>query len=302
MIHPILRIRGLPEVGSLLLLSTIWGYNFVVLKQVLAYVDPLVFTALRTVLGALTLFVFASITGRPLPFPRFKSMILLGLLQTAGFGLLIQLALVTGDAGRTVVIVYSMPFWLVTFAAMFLGERLGRVALLAVLGAAVGLVLILQPWAGDAPARLGAMLALLAGAVWAVAAVVARKNPRRDGVSLLALTVWQMLLGGIVLSLFALAMPYQPIVPTAYFWGALIYGSVFATGIAWFLWLFILERMSAGSAGLSTLLVPVIGLIASWIQLGETPDWATAVGMAAIVFSLAVLSMANLGKKEATRD
>ncbi len=301
MFHPNFRIAGMPEAVALLLLSAIWGYNFVVLKQVLAYVDPFVFTAMRTLLGAFSLFAFAWATGRKLPLPHWKPMISLGLLQTAAFGVLIQLALVTGDAGRTVVIVYSMPFWLVALAAVFLGERLGKVAWLAVLGAAAGLTLILQPWAGDAPARLGAMLALLAGATWAVAAIIARKSPRRKGESLLALTVWQMLLGGVVMSLIVLVLPVEPIIPTAYFWGALFYSSVFATGIAWFLWLFILERMSAGSAGLSTLLVPVVGIFASWLQLGEKPDLVTGIGMVSILVSLAVLSAVNLRKTAQTR-
>lgn len=291
-----LSASGLPAVLALLLLSAIWGYNFVVLKQVLDYVDPFDFTAIRTLLGALALFAFAWVTGRRLPLPHWKPLILLGLLQTAAFGALIQWALVSGEAGRTVVIVYAMPFWLVTLAALFLGERLGSAPLLAVLGAAVGLALILQPWAEDAPARLGGALALGAGAIWAVAAVVARKSPRRAGESLLAMTAWQMLFGAIVLCLIALVLPSDPITPSPYFWGALFYSSVFATGIAWFLWLYILEKMSAGAAGLSTLLVPVVGIIASWMQLGEQPDPVTGVGMALILIALIVLSVLNLQK------
>lgn len=279
--------------GALLLLSAIWGYNFVVMKEVLAYVDPFDFTAARTLLGALALFAFAALTGRRLPIPNWRPMVLLGLLQTAAFGALIQWALVSGEAGRTVIVVYSMPFWLVALAAVFLGERIGPGSLGAVLAAAGGLVLILQPWAEGALAREGALLAMLAGLIWALAAVIARKSPRHSGNSLLALTAWQMLFGALLLGALVLVLPAKPLTPSPYFWGALAYSSVLATGVAWFLWLFILERMSAGTAGISTLLVPVVGLLAGWVQLGERPDAATALGIAMILVALAALSMFN---------
>ena len=43
--------------AALAVLSLIWGYNWVVMKQVMQYVDPFDFTAIRTLLGAATLFV-----------------------------------------------------------------------------------------------------------------------------------------------------------------------------------------------------------------------------------------------------
>lgn len=280
-----------PAVLALLLLSAIWGYNFVVLKRVLDYADPFAFTAARSLLGAGALFLFAFVTGRALPRPPWKPLILLGLLQTALFGALIQLALVGGGAGRTVVLVYTMPFWLVALAAPFLGERLTPGQLAAVLGAALGLVLIVQPWAGPAPLGGGTALAVLAGLVWAVAAVVARRSARAPQGGLLAMTAWQMLFGAVLLCVAVPLLPLGSLQPAPYFWAALFYSSVFATGIAWFLWLFILDRLSAGGAGLATLMVPVVGLIASWVELGERPDGVSALGMLLILVALAALSL-----------
>lgn len=291
-----LAIDG-PALGALLLLSAIWGYNFVVMKEVLDYADPFYFTAARTFIGAVSLFIFALLTGQRLPIPHWKPMFLLGILQTAAFGALIQWALVSGEAGRTVVVVYSMPFWLVALAALFLGERIGAWAFAAVLGAAGGLVLIVQPWTDGTLARDGALLAVLAGLIWAVAAAIARKMPRSTGASLLALTAWQMLFGAFLLGALVLFLPTQPLTPAPYFWGALAYSSILATGVAWFLWLFILERMSAGAAGLSTLLVPVVGIVASWLQLGERPDMMTGLGMAIVLSALALLSFVNLRRR-----
>lgn len=109
--------------GVLLLLSLIWGYNWVVMKQVMRYVDPFDFSALRTFLGSLALFAVLALRGRPLRPAALGGMLWLGLLQTAAFTGLIQWALVSGSAGKTAVLVYTMPFWLLPMAWGFLGER-----------------------------------------------------------------------------------------------------------------------------------------------------------------------------------
>ncbi|RGP35607.1 EamA family transporter [Pseudotabrizicola alkalilacus] len=268
------------------LLSLIWGYNFVVMKEVLAYADPLDFTAARTLLGALALFAYAAITRRAMPLPPWRLMVPVGLLQTALFSLLIQWALIGADAGRTVVVVYSMPFWLAGLAALLLGETLGRARLLAMALAGAGLLAILRPWEPGAISPSGLTLALLAGLVWALAAVILRRAPRGRGQTLLSLTAWQLLLGAVVLCVAALLRPSAPPRPDPYLAWALFYGSVLATGLAWALWLYILDSLTAAGAGFSTLLVPVVGLLASWFQLGERPDAFASLGIGLILAGL----------------
>ena len=283
---PALSRTAAPAVVALGLLSLIWGYNFVVMKEVLAYADPLDFTAARTLLGALALFAYAALTRRAMPMPPWRVMLPVGLLQTALFSLLIQWALVGADAGRTVVVVYSMPFWLAGLAALLLGEALGRARLVAMAVAGAGLTMILRPWEPGAISASGLTLALLAGFVWALAAVILRRAPRAPGQTLLSLTAWQLLLGAAVLCVAAMLRPSAPPRPEPYLAWALFYGSVLATGMAWALWLYILDRLSAAGAGFSTLLVPVVGLLASWVQLGERPDQFATFGIGLILAGL----------------
>ncbi|GGE13393.1 EamA-like transporter family protein [Gemmobacter megaterium] len=283
---PALSRTAAPAVVALGLLSLIWGYNFVVMKEVLAYADPLDFTAARTLLGALALFAYAAITRRAMPLPPWRVMLPVGLLQTALFSLLIQWALVGADAGRTVVVVYSMPFWLAGLAALLLGEALGRARLVAMAVAGAGLTMILRPWEPGAISASGLTLALLAGFVWALAAVILRRAPRAPGQTLLSLTAWQLLLGAAVLCVAAMLRPSAPPRPEPYLAWALFYGSVLATGMAWALWLYILDHLTAAGAGFSTLLVPVVGLLASWVQLGERPDQFATFGIGLILAGL----------------
>lgn len=274
---------------ALVVLSLIWGYNWVVMKQVMQYVDPFDFTAIRTLLGAATLFVVLALLRKPLKIAAVPQVLLLGMLQTGAFTILIQWALVAGGAGKTAVLVYTMPFWTIPIAWWVLGERVRGLQWLAVAIAACGLVLILEPWALRG-SLFSNLLAIGAGLVWAASAVQAKRMRRDHQYDLLALTAWQMLFGALAVCVVAVLHPSRPIDPTPYFFGAVVFNAVFATGLAWLLWLFILNNLSAGMAGLSALGIPMIGVLAGWIELGERPSTAEFAGMLLIGGALALTS------------
>jgi len=62
------------------------------------------------------------------------------------------------------------------------------------------------------------------------------------------------------------------------------------SALAWILWLYVLNTLPAGMAGLSTLLTPVVGLVSAWAQLGERPSVTEGAGMAAIVGALLLIT------------
>src|SRR5574338_1055634 len=278
---------------ALALMSLIWGYNWVDMKEVIRYADPFDFSAIRTLLGAAALFVVVAVLRRPLGLRAAPWVLLLGLLQTGAFTALIQWALVAGGAGKTAVLVYTMPFWLIPMAWGLLKERVSGVQWLAVVIAAGGLALILEPWAMGGSAQSNG-LALGAGVAWALATLVAKHMRRHHSFDLLALTAWQMLFGALALCAVALVLPTRPIQPTAYFFGALAFNALLATALAWLLWLYVLQHLPAGIAGLSSLGVPLIGVVAGWIQLGERPAAVDLTGMTLIGGALALMGLAAL--------
>ncbi|MDX5364657.1 MAG: DMT family transporter [Pseudazoarcus pumilus] len=278
-----------PAVAALILLSLIWGYNWVVMKRVLHYVDPVDFTALRLLFGMLALFVVMLLRGVSFRLAAPGATIVLGLLQCGAFSLLIQLAVVNGGAGKTAVLVYLMPFWLLPMAWLLLDERIRGYQWVAIALGAVGLVCVLEPWALQATLASNA-LALLASVIWAVSAVYAKRLRNRVRLNVLSLTAWQMLFGTIAVCTAALLLPSRPIEPSAYFIGALVYNALFATGLAWLLWLYVLGHLPAGVAGLSSLGVPAVGVLSAWIELGEQPSLAEGAGMLLIAAALILLS------------
>ncbi|WP_295008870.1 EamA family transporter [uncultured Dechloromonas sp.] len=278
---------------ALIILSLVWGYNWVVMKQVVPYVDPFDFSALRTLLGAASLFICLRLLKRPLAIASPGRVAVLGLLQTAAFTALIQWALVAGGAGKTAVLVYAMPFWLIPLAWAILDERIRGGQWLAVASAGGGLLLFLEPWQAGG-SWFSNLLGLAAGLTWASATLYAKRLRARHDFDLLALTAWQMLFGSLALCIVALVFSSRPIQPVPYFFGALAFNALLATGLAWVLWLYILQNLPAGQAGLSSLGTPAIGVLAGWIELGETPSPAEFAGMLLIGGALAGLYLLAL--------
>jgi drug/metabolite transporter (DMT)-like permease len=290
--------RWLP-VAALLLLALIWGYAWVVMKIALDYTEPFTFSALRTAFGAVALFVVLVVLKRPLKPKALGPTALLGLLQTTGFVGLLTWALAGGGAGKTSILTYTMPFWLLLMAWVVLGEKLKGFQWIAVGLALAGLILILSPW--RLQGKASDFLAVGGALFWAASAIYAKILRRHHEVDLLSLTAWQMILGAVPLVAIAIATWEGPPVWTGTFIGALAYVSVLGNAVAWLLWLYILNRFRAGTAGLATLLTPVIGIGSAWIQLGERPGMLEGLGMVAIVGALLLTAAVQISRGRRSR-
>ncbi len=285
-------------VAALLLLAVIWGYNWVVMKQTLAFIGPFQFGALRTFLAAIFLFALLWLLKKPLRPQQVPRMTLIGVLQTSGFTGLIIWALVEGGAGKVAVLTYTMPFWVMVLAWPMLGEKIRGMQWLAALASVSGLVCILEPWHLHGSLMSNA-LAVMAGVSWALAVVLAKKlhhlAPEMD---LLSFTAWQMLIGSLPLLVAGLLIPAAPIHWTPYLVGALTYNIVACNAVAWLLWLFALRRLPAGVASMISLLAPVIGVLAAWVQLNEVPSRLEMTGMLLIALALMMIAVHSMRKHE----
>jgi drug/metabolite transporter (DMT)-like permease len=276
--------------------SVFLGYNWVVMKQGLHYADPWPFTALRTSLGAVALFIVLVVLRRPLRPRQPMLTAALGLLQTTGMIGLLMWALQSGAAGRVSALVYTMPFWAMMLGWAFLGEKVTGLRWLAVVLSLAGLVLVLDP------AHLGGslqskLLAIASGVCWAASAIVVKKIRARGPTDVINLTAWQMLYGSIPIIVIALLVDSRPIQWTTAFIAALAYNVIPATAISWVLWLYVLQVLPAGVAGISTLATPVIGIVSASLVLGESVTPMEGAGMACIVAALLVLAIQGLSAR-----
>lgn len=107
------RLRALTALG---LMTVIWGYNWVIMKEALRDCPPLLFVALRMLLGAGTFVPILVILKRRFAPPPLRYVLPLGLLQSVAFMGLAMWALQYAGAGPTAVLVYTMPVWLMLLA------------------------------------------------------------------------------------------------------------------------------------------------------------------------------------------
>jgi drug/metabolite transporter (DMT)-like permease len=285
-------------IAALLLLSVIWGYNWVVMKIALQYSTAPQFAAMRTFGGAVFLLGLMAVMRKPLRPREVRSTIILGLLQTTGFTGFIIWALVEGGAGKTSVLSFSMPFWVMLLAWPMLGERIRGLQWGAVLLALAGLTSILQPWhLQGSKASMG--LAVLSGISWALSVIYHKKLTQRvPDLDLFSFTAWQMLFGSIPILLFALGDIDKPIHWTPAYMVTIAYSVLLANALGWMAWLYALQRLPAGVASMNSMLIPVIAVLSAWVQLGESPSPLEAIGMLCIVAALLLISWVSIRRHE----
>lgn len=288
-------LRRSRMIGYLLLVVTSvgWGLNWPVTKHLLTELPPLSLRGLSGIVGAALLALLAIAFRQSLKVPRaqWPRLVLLSLLNVTAWMALMGLALTYLPASEAAVLAYTMPVWASVLAWPILGERISFLRVVAMAMAIAGLVALMGGGGVSATqAKLPGILLALAGAfLFAVGTVFAKRWP----LTLPPLTsaVWQILVGCIPVSLAGL-LTEQPHFAglSSLGWILFAYSIVVQFCVAYACWFAALQRLPASVAAIGTLLVPVIGVLASAAALGE-PLGLTQV--AALGFTIAGVVLAS---------
>lgn len=275
---------------ALIVLSSIWGYTWVLAKQGLAYSPPFAFAAERCLGSAAALFIALRLTGRKPSLVAPGSTLGIALTQVAGFMIFQTWALVEGGPGKTAVLIFTMPIWTLLLAWPILGERVRGTQWIAAACTLTGLLLIIEPWEMHG-GLLSPVLGICAALCWAIGTILVKRLRGRQSVDLLTLTAWQMALGSIPLIVLALIVPEGPTNWTWDYAGILAFMSIFSTALCWWLWIYILDRVPAWEASLSVLGTPVVAILSSRLTFGEAFKSSEVAGILLIGGGLALLSL-----------
>ena len=283
--------RGSPVVSILLLvgLAVCWGYNWVVLKIGVQDAGPVAFAAIRMMGGALILLV-AMLARKSVRIPEPWTVAAIGLLQTTGTQGLIAVALRSGEAGKSAVLNYTLPVWVMILGFLLLNRR-PRIGQWVAASVALCGILIMAFVGGKAGTLAPVLYALGASFCWSIGVILTeglmQRHPGR--IDVLTLTTWQMLVGSVLLVAAALILPEPHVEWTPGFILAVLYNVGPATAIAFLLWFSLQRRIEANTLALAVLIVPLIGVVSGWLQLGERPSASDTVGMAMILVAIAVM-------------
>lgn len=276
--------------SALALMSLVWGYNWLAMKVSLTYASPADSCAARFALGALALLPAVRYYGHSLLVPRREWGFLAFLAASLAVNFFLTLtALELGAVGKTAVLTYTMPFWVILIARVRLKERMRPAQSVAVALAFCGLLVLvdavhLRDWKAS-------VLAVIAGLIWAATVVAIKTAQGRTRTHLMTFTVWQMALCAVLLFAFSSVVGTPPIRWTWQFGAAIAFSAILGSAFAWMLFYYALARLPASLAGLGTLATPALGVLAAWVHLGERPSGEDLVGMACIALGLLLLAL-----------
>jgi len=270
-----------------LLIMVVWGTNFVVMKFALGHLPPLTLAALRFTFALLPAVFFCK---RPAGWGNLAAY---GLLIGVGqFGTIYIAMNGHISPGLASLVVQTQVFFTIGLAMMLSRERVGGYQLVALALAAGGLGVILAH-TNATTTPLGLALVLFAALSWAGGNITARAN---GAINMLAYVVWASLFSIPPLLLLALALEGWPVMRAAIAhaspatWAAVVYQAVGNTLFGYAAWAWLLARYPAAVITPMALLVPVFGMGASALWLGEPlPAWkliAAGLVMAGLALNL----------------
>ncbi|WP_246531439.1 EamA family transporter [Polynucleobacter paneuropaeus] len=273
-----IKTTTLPLSHLLLALAivAIWGTNFVVMKNCLAVFPPFMFAALRYSFALLPMALFI-----PRPKVPLWNLALYGVLIGVGqFGIVYYAVNSQISPGLASLVIQTQVFFTIGFAMLLNKERLRLYQVFALLLALIGL-LIIALHTDATTTLLGLALMVFAGFSWGAANTVGRYAGISRPADLFAYVVWAS----------AFAVPPLLLISTVFEGGVTYLSQILEQaplgtwlGVLWqswgntlfgyAAWAWLLSKHPAAVVAPMPLLVPIFGMGASAIYLGEDlPVW-----------------------------
>ena len=266
----------------------VWGTNFVVIRWGLDGLPPFLFATLRFTFSALPWLLFI-----PRPTAPWRKMAAFGVLLGVGqFGLLFLAMRSSISPGLASLVVQVQVFFTIGLSLLLMREHVRGFQLAGLLLALAGLGVIGLHLDAAVVTLAGLGMVLSAAFFWACANLVVKSL---GPVNMLHFMVWSSVFA--VPPLFALSwllegpqlMQSAVAQATPLVWASVLWQALGNTLFGYGLWNWLLARHPAATVTPLALLVPVFGMGASALSLGESlPGWK--LGAAALVLSgLAVI-------------
>jgi O-acetylserine/cysteine efflux transporter len=278
------------HLAAALLMVTIWGFNFIVIRWGLDSVPPLTLTLLRFVLAAFP----ALLLVRP---PRAPWRLIVGY---GFFAFALQFSLLFGGmaagmpTGLASLVIQVQAFFTIALVALLTHERARPMQLVGGLVAGAGLVLVALHL--PASTLLGFVLVVAAAASWATANVIVKRVP---GDRPLAVVVWGSAAAAVAMLPVALVLDGPEVIASTLrtmdvaAWLGLAFQAWPTTLLSFGIWAWLLRRHPAALIAPFTLLVPVVGMSCAVWLLDEPLAWWKLAGGALVLAGLALNLLAS---------
>jgi drug/metabolite transporter (DMT)-like permease len=280
-------------------LAASWGLIPIIVRKV--DLDAQVLTFYRLAFASLTLLIVAALLGR-LPLLRLSRY----RLRVVGLGVMLALhwfvyfaTIKLSSVAVAVLIVYTAPIVIAMLAPLILPEGRSTVALVALLPASAGLVLVALGGEGGGHVRPLALAAGVAAALTYALLIIFTKQVAME-VPVLAVTFWNYTVATLAISPLLLFAPR--VVPTAGELPALFALGAGFTAASGYAYVWLLRRVTAQSIGILAYIEPVSAALLAWALLNEQLTWQIVLGGALVITAgllVVVLEPADAGAPDA---
>ena len=274
------------------------------LKLGVGELAPLTFRASSLAFAGIGLLLIAKFSGHSIRIPRplWGKVVALALFNIAGWNGLILFGVQNMPAGRSAILAFTMPIWAVLIGLGLLHEPLSRRKMIGLALGTGGLaVLLSDDWHNLQRAPTGALFILGAAIAWAFGTVLLRRW--KPPIPLATLTGWMMILGWIPIVLGVPFFDPHPLHSLATMsgtaWFAVLYNIFLAGTLAHWAWFRMARTLPVAVSSLSSLPVPVVGVLSGMLFLGERPGWSEFVALGLVLAALATVLFAPASKPEA---
>jgi len=272
-------------------LTLAWGLNWPVMKYGVHELPPVMFRVLCISGGLVALWVYARFTGVSLAVRpgTWRAILRLAIPNAIMWHLLVIIGLRMLPAGRSAILGYTMPVWVVIAGLLFFRERPTARQAFGVLAAFAGMLLLLSSELREIAGRPQATLLILAAAAaWGYGTHLLRRELR--DMPTLALTFWMLVMTLVVMVIFTTLFERSAWrMPNPTEWASIVYNMVLAIAFCHAAWSHLARTLPPVASSLSVMMIPVLGVFSSVWLLGEAPLWQDYVALVLILIAMAVV-------------
>lgn len=285
-------------VMALILLSLIWGGSFFFVKVLLVDFGPLTVSFLRSAFGLAAIVAVMLVLRKPFQLGqiRWVPMAIMALINTSIPWSLIAFSETRITSSMASVLNATTPLWTLIIGILFFGAVSTRMQWLGMVVALAGLVILLDinPSSVVSVDLIGFAAMIVVTLFYALGSHLSRKM-MKDG-----LTMYQIAFGTLLSATIAsgiAALTFEPFnasrLASLENIGVLIGIGVFGSGIAYFLFYYMIQQGGAEYATMVTYLVPASAIVWGATLLDEPLEWSLLTGLVCI---LGGLFLAGRGK------
>ena len=292
---PLRRANAL-DVAKLIFVGALWGASFIFMSLALTSFGPVTIASGRIALAALVLLVICAVTSRALPvgWRNWRMIIMIGALNSALPFFLISWGLQFVSAAESALLLASG-----TFASLILShfvssdERINGARALGVsIGFAGVFVLVIVELVEAGLGNIKGQLAVLgAGVSYAISSVMTRRIAHLPSIATTASILLSASLYMVPLA-FLFEQPINTQAESSAVWSIITLGVV-ATALAYVIRLSIIRNNGAVFMAQVGYLVPLFGVLWSWMFLSEPLETKTVIALGTILLGIAVTRCAN---------